>query len=195
MTAICEMVGLHDEDDFFDRRRYSWNGSWISAGARTMDDLIRKLESEAAWLRKAAAAGVRRDERAGRDARYFFLVAPSLRVARRVWRYGEESPASPAVQPPEPPRPEDPVPEAGPTAGPFYWTLWTGRCLAQGVETVAELADVVAREAALIREMRDAGVAADPDMVVSDKDIALVTRDPAVAARFGLEEWKEEDWE
>src|SRR5262249_53740700 len=154
------------------------------SGIRNLDELIGEVESEAAWLREAVAAGVTYDEEAGGDAGWFPLVAPTLEVARRFWRYKTvpliptEKPAVPAAGE-VPPSGESPVP-ARRVPPPAYVLEWTGRNLADEAGTVEELAEVLEKEAVRLREMKAASVEVDPGYYLRDcgKHVALVTADP-----------------
>ena len=77
-----------------------------------------------------------------------------------------------------------------------YIQTFRNKWITSNAKTIDDMIAVYEGLAAHFKEMRDAGIALDPDSGVSDDYATLVTEDPAVATKYGLEDeakyWGEE---
>ncbi len=75
-----------------------------------------------------------------------------------------------------------------------YWTFWRNKWLTADAETIDDMIAGLESAAAMLREMRDAGVVLEGG--AEDDYARLVTTDPAVAEKYGFEpeeEYEDED--
>ncbi len=72
-----------------------------------------------------------------------------------------------------------------------YETLWRNKCLTSEAKTIDDMIASLRAAADYLDEMRKAGVSLQDNGGVGDDYAALVTTDPDVAKRFGMEEERE----
>lgn len=78
----------------------TWTGRWLATGAKTVEDLIVRLEWEIDWLREAAEAGVQVDTGADSGRGMLTLVTDDPRVAEDLGfmpRHRQRKKKDPAV--------------------------------------------------------------------------------------------------
>jgi hypothetical protein len=68
-----------------------------------------------------------------------------------------------------------------------YETNWRNKWLTTNARTIGEMANALQAAADVLREMQAHGITLDAGSDVAGDYAALVTHDPAVADRFGLE--------
>jgi hypothetical protein len=74
-----------------------------------------------------------------------------------------------------------------------YEMLWRNKWLTSEAMTVDDMIITLRDASEHLAEMRDAGITLDPDGGTSDDYARLVTKDPEVAKKFGLEFYDEMD--
>jgi hypothetical protein len=72
-----------------------------------------------------------------------------------------------------------------------YETLWRNKCLTSEAKTIDEKIEPLGSAADRLDEMRKAGVILDDSSGIADDYATLVTTDPNVASKFGIEEERE----
>lgn len=68
----------------------------------------------------------------------------------------------------------------------IYETIWRGKWLADGAESIDEMIEALASEIVRLRDMKEAGVILEGS--VEDDYATLTTSDENVGKRFGMEE-------
>jgi hypothetical protein len=72
-----------------------------------------------------------------------------------------------------------------------YEMLWRNKWLTSDARTIEDMIAQLRRAADQLEEMREHGVSLDPESGIGDDYAMLVTEDPEVAKRFGMEEVRE----
>lgn len=74
-----------------------------------------------------------------------------------------------------------------------YELCWRNKFLTLDAKSIDDMAGILEGAAKQLREMQAAGVTLDPESGVGDDYASLITSDPEVAKKFGMEEPETEE--